>query len=448
MTKEFFEKIYEAAETEAKNCGAEYCEVYYVGAESISANTFRDELAGFSADCDGSLIVRVSVGGKAGAAQGSLATPEEAALLVKKAAENAGLIEKEEEAVFCAGGQSYQEAVIPPFSMPSAAEVKDTAMALRHAAYASSPEISDGTEGGAYASRSEYYLYSSKGLRLSVSYGACGGGVYSVLERNGEKRDGYESAAKPFDELDAVGMAKTATERAAERFGAGLVDTGNYPVVLEGKQMQQILSAFIPVFFAKEAQQGTSLLAGKEGEKIAADFLSLIDDPFYPGNPMPLPFDGEGTPTYKKAVIEKGVLQTLLYNLESGKKAGKPSTGNGSRGASSIGTTYYNLYIEPGEKSREELFSMAEGGIFITGMKGFHAGANVVSGDFSIESEGFLIENGKKGRPVKSFTVSGNFFTLLKNVAALGNSIEDVLPAAHKIRCPDVLLLNVPIAGK
>ena len=65
MTKEFFEKIYEAAETEAKNCGAEYCEVYYVGAESISANTFRDELAGFSADCDGSLIVRVSVGGKA-----------------------------------------------------------------------------------------------------------------------------------------------------------------------------------------------------------------------------------------------------------------------------------------------------------------------------------------------------------------------------------------------
>lgn len=161
-----------------------------------------------------------------------------------------------------------------------------------------------------------------------------------------------------------------------------------------------------------------------------------------------LPARREGTPTYKKAVIEKGVLQTLLYNLESGKKAGKPSTGNGSRGASSIGTTYYNLYIEPGDKSREELFSMAERGIFITGMKGFHAGANVVSGDFSIESEGFLIENGKKGRPVKSFTVSGNFFSLLKNVAALGNSIEDVLPAAHKIRCPDVLLLNVPIAGK
>lgn len=76
MTKEFFEKIYEAAETEAKNCGAEYCEVYYVGAESISANTFRDELAGFSADCDGSLIVRVSVGGKAGAHRGVLATPK------------------------------------------------------------------------------------------------------------------------------------------------------------------------------------------------------------------------------------------------------------------------------------------------------------------------------------------------------------------------------------
>ncbi len=448
MTREFFEKIYDAAETEAKKCGAEYCEVYYTGVENISANTFKEELAGFSTDCDGTLIVRVSVGGKAGSAQGSLAVPGEAALLVKKAVENAGLIEKEEKAVFCAGGQQYREVVIPPFFMPSAAEVKDAAMALRHAAYDSSPEISDGTAGGAYAVRSEYYLYSSNGLRLSVSYGASGGDVYSVLERNGEKRDGYESAYKPFNELDVARMAKTATERAAERFGAGLVDTGNYPVVLEGKQMQQILSAFVPAFFAKDAQQGTSLLAGKEGEKIAADFLSLIDDPFYPGNPMPLPFDGEGTPTYKKAVIERGVLRTLLYNLESGKKAGKASTGNGSWGVSSIGTTYYNLYIEPGEKSRDELFSLAEGGIFITGMKGFHAGANVVSGDFSIESEGFLIENGKKGRPVKSFTVSGNFFTLLKDVAALGNLIEDELPAAHKIRCPDVLLLNVPIAGK
>ena len=102
----------------------------------------------------------------------------------------------------------------------------------------------------------------------------------------------------------------------------------------------------------------------------------------------------------------------------------------------------------PGDKSRDDLFKLADGGIFVTGMKGFHAGANTVSGDFSIESEGFLIENGKKGKPIKSFTVSGNFFELLKNVAEIGNEIEDMAPASSKVRCPDVLLYNVPVAGK
>ena len=173
-----------------------------------------------------------------------------------------------------------------------------------------------------------------------------------------------------------------------------------------------------------------------------------MDDPFYEGNPMQMPFDGEGMPTYTKAVIEKGVLKTLLYNLESAKKAGRTSTGNGDRNAASIGTKVFNFYIVPGQKSREELFKMAEGGIFVTGMKGFHAGANTVTGDFSIESEGFFIKDGKKGAPIRSFTVSGNFFELLKQIGEIGDKIEDDHPGVSKIRCPDVYFASLPVAGK
>ncbi len=447
MTREYFEKLYNAANARAKELGADAFELYFSCGESLSADTFRQELSGFSAGQSGRMIVRLAVNGKTGGAMSTLATEEEVMMLVKKAVENADLSEKTEESVFAQGGQTYREVAQKPFTMPSAAEVKDMALAMKDAAYASHAAISDGTSGGAYASTSEIYFYTDKGLRLSTGCSNIGSYVYSVLEKDGEKRDGFESSYKPFGEEDPAELAKKAAEKAEARFGAVVPDSGNYPVVFEGKQMQQILSTFCSVFFAKEVQQGTSLLKGKEGEVVAAEKLTLMDDPFFEGNPMQLPFDGEGTPTYTKAVIEKGVLKTLLYNLETGKKAGKPSTGNASRGAASIGTRIYNFYIVPGDKTREELFKMAEGGIFVTGMKGFHAGANVVSGDFSIESEGFMIRDGKKAEPIKSFTVSGNFFDLLKDIAAIGDTIEDQSPGYSKIRCPDVFFNSLPVAG-
>ena len=445
MKREYFDLIFKAAEERATALGATF-DIYYSGEESISAETFRKELASFSTGCEGTLVVRATVNGKTGAAQSTCATPKEAALLLEKAVENAALIEKEEQTHYGCGGLKYHEIENPPFTMPSAARIKQVAMDCRNAAYDSSGQIADGTAGGAYAGINEIFLYSSKGLRLENRCGSGGAYVYSVIERGEDRRDGfkggYDLEKVPFEEL-----AREAREKAEEKFGAGLVKSGRYPIVFEGKQMQQILSTFCSCFFAREAQLGTSLLKGKEGELIATEKLTLMDDPFYEGNPMKIAFDGEGTPTYTKAVIENGVLKTLLYNLESGAVAGKPSTGNGARSSASIGTKVFNFYIKPGDKSREELLKMAEGGIFITQMKGFHAGANTVSGDFSIESEGFMIENGRKGAPVKSFTVSGNFFDLLKDIAAIGDTIEDDAPGYTKIRCPDVYLPEMSIAG-
>ncbi|MBQ9468800.1 MAG: TldD/PmbA family protein [Clostridia bacterium] len=447
MKKETFEKIYAAVEEEAVKAGASDWELYYSGDGSLSAETFRDELSGFSAGQDGWMILRLKIGRKTGCANSTSATLSEAKKLVALAAENAALCEKEEEVFFAEGGQTYKE--LPPctFRMPSAKAVKDAAMEMRRAAYASSDLISDGTSGGAYASLGETFYYSSRGLRLSDRSGSCGAYVYSVLEKDGDKRDAFKVVDGAFKKIDADAAAKEASEKAYARFGATVPPGGNYPIVFEGKQMQQILGTFLPVFFAKEAQQGTSLLAGKEGEKIGAENLTVVDDPFYEGNPMQASFDGEGSPTFTKTVIDRGVLKTLLYNLETAAKAGKTTTGNASRGGSSIGTKVYNFYIVPGAFSREELFKKAEGGIFVTGMKGFHAGANTVSGDFSIESEGFFIKDGKQGEAIKSFTVSGNFFDLLKNIAAIGDTIEDQNPGVSKVRCPDVFLESMPVAG-
>jgi PmbA protein len=92
---------------------------------------------------------------------------------------------------------------------------------------------------------------------------------------------------------------------------------------------------------------------------------------------------------------------------------------------------------------------MAGNGIYITEVKGLHAGANAVTGDFSVESAGFLIENGKKTRAIKNFTVAGNFFELLKSITALSDKIELGVPmSSTAFGSPAVLVPDMSVAGE
>ena len=191
------------------------------------------------------------------------------------------------------------------------------------------------------------------------------------------------------------------------------------------------------------------MLAGKEGEKVAADCLTLIDDPFYAKNTMQMPFDGEGVATVEKKLIENGVLKTLLYDLTYAKKAGKTPTGNAARGiADPVSISPYCLRIAPGALTEEALLQKLGNGIYINELKGLHAGADAVTGDFSIESAGFLVENGKRTRPVHSFTVAGNFFDLLRAIDGVADNVEMALPAVSCTAAPDLLVRGLSVAGE
>ena len=150
-------------------------------------------------------------------------------------------------------------------------------------------------------------------------------------------------------------------------------------------------------------------------------------------------------------MIENGVLKTLLYDLTTADKAGVASTGNGQKHgySSAVSIEPYSFSLAAGDATREELLKMANNGIFITECKGFHAGANAVTGDFSIESAGFRIRNGEQAEPIKSFTVAGNFFDLLKSVDRLGNEILwSPLGGTTTFGSPDVLVKSMSVAGK
>ena len=430
---------------------AEY-ELYYSEDAGIRAETFRDEISAFSSSVGGNLLYRCIVNGKLGYASTQYLDESEMEKLVARAVENAAVIEKEEEAIIYGGAAPEEYHPVPKreFELPTAAVIRERAMANRNLLYAADEQIADGTAAGAYAGMGRTFLFNSNGLDLSNFTGNAGEFFRVVLDNGEEKQTGGESLHNSFAQPDSDRVEKIneAVEKARAKFGACKVKTGRYNVVFRNDQMEAILSTFLSCFYAEQTQKGLSLLKGKVGEKIAADCITITDDPFCEDNTVQIPFDGEGVPTRCKNVVENGVLKTLLYNLMTAKKDGVETTGNASRGSASIGTRVFTFYINKGEMTREELLKKAGDGIYVTGMKGFHAGANAVTGDFSIESEGFLLENGQIGAPVKSFTVAGNFFELLKQITDLDDELDFGGPGGTRICAPDVLIPGMSVAGE
>ncbi len=423
---------------------AEFEVTYSVG-ENISAETLKDEISAFSSGESANVSFRCLVDGHMGYASTSYFDPDEIEDLVVRAADNAKAIENDDVVVIFKGSESYGKTTAPEPEVINASVLKEKAMDLQKRAYALNDAVVDGTQSIAMSFRDEIYLYNSHGLELSNRVGMTGCYVAAVVNKDGESRDNFEFAESvhgdKFDELP-----EKAVNGALEKIGASEIPTGKYHIVIDGSQMRSLLSAFSPSFSAKNAILGMSMLAGKEGERIASDIVNITDDAMREGCPIQTPFDDEGVATYKKNVVENGVLKTLLYDLTTAIKTGKQTTGNGRRGGN---IAPYNFGISAGEDTLDELFSKAGEGIYVTGVKGLHAGANPITGDFSVESEGFLIKDGKKAGPVKSFTIAGNFFELLKNIDSLSNEVKWGIPGGFTVfGSPDVLIKDMSVAGK
>lgn len=439
-----FDIIKEAVKKEAEALGIKEYELYYYSEENLSVETLKDEISAFSSGMSGSLSFNCIVDGKMGYASTELVTVEEVAGLVSRAAENARYTEKEDTVGIFAGSEAYGKPNSPEFVAADAATLKSSALELQRAIYAASDKVTDGTQSSAVSAVINTRLINSYGLDLSNRAGVKQIYAMPVIKSGEESQESFEVKALT-DELDLAAVADKAVETALKKLGAGEVETGKYDLIISAKPMRSILSVFSSAFSAKQAQLGLSLLAGKEGEQIASEAVTITDDPMREGVAMQTPFDGEGVATYRKSVIENGKLVTLLHNRETAKKAGTKSTGNAARGG---GVKTYAFCIEAGEYTEDALRELVGNGIYITEVKGLHAGANAVTGDFSIESAGFMIENGKLTRPVKSFTVAGNFFELLKSVSAVASNLDIGLGGFTVCGSPDVFAKDMSVAGK
>lgn len=444
-----FNSVKEYLIEEANRLGLKEYEVYFMESSGISTETLKDEISSFSSGVGGGVSFRCIVDGRLGCASSEFLCEEEMKALVSRAVANAKSIENDDPVFFFEGSEQYATPTLPETEEVDSAKLKEIALSIQKNTYAQSDAIADGTQSGVFADQISMELLNSHGLRLSHRVSMGGAFVQAVIGKDGEAQDAFDFTLG-FEEKDLIRLSENAVKEALSKLGAEEIPSGKYDVIISGKEMRSLLSAYASVFSAKNAQLGLSLLAKKEGEQVAAPCVTLVDDPMREDCPMQTPFDGEGVATYRKNVIEGGVLNTLLYDLTTAKKEGKESTANGQRVSysDSVSIRPYSFYIQGGDLSADNLKQCLGDGLYITEFKGMHAGCNAVTGDFSIESAGYTVRNGRLDRAVKSFTVAGNFFDLLKEIEALSSEVSFGIPSGFTVYgSPDVLIRGLSIAG-
>ena len=446
-----FNEFKELVIAECAAQGVTEYELYYQAGASTSVDTFQHSVNEFTSSYSGGLCFRCIVNGKMGYASTENLSAQQAKTVVAKAVDSASVLESEEAVFLGEGGQVYEPLEDRSYDLPTTEELVAKILETTEKIYAADPAVVDGCQTQGIIETSEVAIYNSKGLDLHHSNKASGLVVVGVVSNGQEMSDAYQIKLGKLDEIDTDELVKKAVDNAKEKLGGDVAPTGQYPVAFSPEAMSSLLGVYSSIFNSESAQKGLSKLAKAEGEVIAASCVTLVDDPFHKDNPEPINFDAEGSPTHKKAVIENGKLNTLLYNLKTAAVAGKKTTGNASKGGydAAVGIRPFTMYLEGGSMTEEELLAKAGNGVLITSLGGLHAGADAISGDFSLQSSGYMIENGKKAGYVKSFTVAGNFYDLLKNIVCLADNCK--LPRAMGMTTfgsPTVLVDGLSIAGK
>ncbi len=446
-----FNEFKKCVAEEAKALGIADFELYYTCGESTELEAFGHEINGFTSSVEGGVSLRCALNGKMGYASTQALSEAEARALVRRAAENAATLESEEPALFVEGGQIYEEHPAPSYPLPDAAQLKKTLLEIQEKLLAADPMVLDNSQSYAASGTESVAIFNSRGLDVSVSAGIASFHVAPIVGNGEEMSNDYEFKLGDPAKIDFDQLIAKAVTGAKNKLGGTVPATGAMPVVFSPEAMSSLLGTFSSAFSSEMAQKGLSALRDKEGQVVAAPNVTLVDDPFFEGIAMPMPFDAEGSPTHKKNVIEKGKLLTLLYNLQTASKAGKTTTGNAAKAgyASKVGVRPFVMYLEPGTLSEDELLEKAGSGVYINMLGGLHAGANPISGDFSLQSGGFLIENGKKTSPIKSFTVAGNFFAMLSAIRDIASNLEPPRGGgATGFTSPSVLVDGLTVAGK
>ncbi|MDD4000628.1 MAG: TldD/PmbA family protein [Bacilli bacterium] len=289
-------------------------------------------------------------------------------------------------------------------------------------------------------------IINSKGLDLERSKEFAYVLAQAVAKENEQTQSAFEIEIKlNYTDLDPILVAQKVAKKAIKKLNADALPSKVYPIVIENDAMADLFHVFTSFFSGEAAVKKLTPLIGKEGQKLFSDKLTIVDEPIYPESVFNEPFDDEGVACYQKEIVKEGVFQTMMHNLKTARYFKTTSTGNGFRSGGSIGVRGVNFYIKPGNQTVDELIKGIDEGILVTDLSGLHAGANPITGDFSAQSSGFLIKDGKVDRPVTLIVVSGNFIEIMNQIEGIGN---DFKINSSGIGTASIRFKGMPVSGK
>ena len=446
--EKFMEKLVKAG----MEYGFEECEASFAQDSSMSIDILKGEVSSYENSVTSTLSFRGLKNGQMGYCSTNILSDASIDFLLKSAMENCEVLNDEDpQFIYCDENNKdlYFSQTTEAFSKNTYKKFEELGLGLEKAILALDERIDAVDILSINCGTGPFLIINSKGLHSyrdtdGISLVASG----RAIDADGSvKSGGHYWIGKDIDDFDQEKFLKKFKENLIGKMGAKSVKAGSYKTILRNEAFQQFFMVFFGNFLATTMQRGLSLLADKEGTVIASEALTVKECPMLDKALTKIPFDDEGVLTTEKAIIDKGTFATALYDLKSAYKAGRQSTGNGFRAGSAVSEMPTNLVVEAGEKSLEGLMEEVGEGIMLTDLSGLHAGVNAISGDFSLLCEGYLIEGGKKGRPVEQITVAGNFYDVIKSIKSVGNDIINLPSGEAEFFTPSVYVGELAISG-
>jgi len=308
------------------------------------------------------------------------------------------------------------------------------------------PRITKSSGAGYGEGESEIFIANSNGLVKSYKSSGCSVGVYVVAEKGDQKNTGGENSSRVFfsDLPPLEEIAAVASKKAIELLDPVMIKTQKAAVIFDPDVARSLLGGIITAVNGERVLQGASFLKDHMNKLFASPLLTIIDDGTMQKSLGSSPFDGEGVPTIRNTLVEKGVLKSFIYNTSAAKRAGVKSTGNASRrGFSSLpGIGTHKLYLAAGNHTRNEIIAETRKGLLVLEVTGY--GIDPVSGNFSGGASGLWIENGEITHPVKGVTIAGRGFDILAALDMMGSDID----MNRSLSSPTFRIAEMQIGGK
>jgi PmbA protein len=321
----------------------------------------------------------------------------------------------------------------------------EQAKLTEEAAFAADARITN-SEGASFDAYSGERLFAnSRGFLGSYRTSSCSLSTTPVA-RQGEsmERDYWYSSARSHSRIESPSaIGRRAAERTVRRLGARKVPTQKVPIIFDQQTARSLLGNIFDAVEGDAIYRQASFLAGKLGERVASENVTVIDDGTLPGLFGTSPFDDEGVPSRRTAVIDRGVLKSYLLNTYTARKLGMKTTGNAARGITgNTGVGHGNLYLEKGGRSPDELIRGIRKGLYVTELIG--SGINIVTGDYSRGAAGQWIENGEFAYPVSEITIASTLQRMLMDLASVGSDLE----FRGSVASPTLVIQEMTVSGQ